>query len=103
MQHRVMLDGGSDNMLSLLRVRLRGRFDGPVIAFRPSRGKINLIVRGSQAFSNGLPDLADRLLAFRPEGIDAAGISVMLRKIRKHGLHYLRRSPGGRRIVQIDL
>ena len=101
-KHRVMLNGGGDDMLSLLRISLGSCLDGPVVALRSPRGKIDLIVRRAEAFGDDFPNPVHGLLAFRPQRINAARISVMLRKIREHGLHHLRRRPCGRRIVQID-
>ncbi len=102
MQHRVMLDDGGDDMLSLLRIGFCGRLDGPVIRLASACGKINLVGRGAQTLRDGFPYPADRLLTLRSQRINAAGVSVMLRKIREHGFHHLRRSLRCRRIIQIN-
>ena len=98
----MMLDGGSDDVLSLLHIGFRGRLDGPVIRLASACGKINFIVCGAKALRDGFPHLADHLLALRSQRINAAGVSVMLRKIREHSLHHLRRSLRCRRIIQIN-
>jgi len=102
MENGVMLYFGRDDMLSFGCIGLRSSFQRPVVRFRASGREINFIAGSAQGTGYDILRLAHGLLALRAQGINAAGVPVVLREPGKHGLYHLRRGFRGCRIIQIN-
>ena len=101
-QHRVMLDLGSDDVLLPARVRGRDAEDPQVVGFRAATGEDNFSGPRADERCYGL----SRFLHGRPrplaEGMNRTGVAVFRGKIRQHGLQHLGSHRGGRIVVQVD-
>ena len=98
----MVLDLRGDDVIALVPVCFRSGLQRPVVALRAACGEIDLIAFGAQHFRDVVPLQVERFFIGGSKPVDAGRVSVFLCKIRKHGLHYLRRRLGGRRVIQIN-
>ena len=97
----MMFDPGCDDMLSLCSISFRSCNKRPVIGLRPSRRKIYFRPICVKALCNDVSRIRDRLFALCAKLINAAGISILLCKIREHCVKRLFCTLGSGCIVQI--
>ena len=102
-QHRVMLEGGGDNVIFALASKGSGRtLNGPVVAFTAAAGKIDLSLVGPQALSCCGSGFLQSSLCLLPQPVKAGGVSVSLPVKGEHRFQNLRRNSGGGGVIRIN-
>ena len=103
-QHRVVLEGGGDDViLALSLADPRRRDDGLVVGLAAAGGERDLLKAAPETVRYPPPCVRQRLRGLLAHGVQAGGISVKLLEIGRHSRHGLVAHPRGGRIICIDL
>ena len=103
-QHRVVLEGGGDDvLLALALTDPRRGDDGLVVGLAAAGGECDLPEAAPQTVRHTPPRVGQRLRCPLPYGVQAGGIAVYVLKIRCHGRQSLVAHPCGGRVICIDL
>ena len=102
-QHRLMLDGASDDVIALAGVRLRHAFDRQVIRLGRAAGEDNFLRRRADQPRDLLARFLHGLLRLPPELVVAAGrVSELPGEIRHHRRQHARVERGGGVMIQVN-
>ena len=99
--HCVMLDQGSDDVLSLAAHGLRAGEQGPVVALRAAGGKRQLRRVAAQRPGDKLPRAIEQLFRLPAFGVSGAGVAVVFQHGVQSRLRSLRAHAGGRGVIKI--
>ena len=88
MQNRMMFNFCCNNMISFIFICFKSSFQSPVIGFTAACCEINLFTLCSQHIGNLFSSLCNGFFASAGNLVDAGRISIIFRKIRKHGIYY---------------
>ena len=102
MQHRVMLNGGGDDVVALVPLGKGCALDGPVVALAAPGGEVNLRGLRADGLCHLLAGCVHGPAGVPAGGVDAGGVAVDFAEIGKHGLEHFRRYGGGGGVVHID-
>ncbi len=102
LEHRVVLDGGGDEVLALLLLRVGSAEDGPVVGLGAAAGEVDLVRFGADDAGDGLPGLLHGARRTQSQAVDGRRVAVILGEVGEHRLHDLRVGGGGGRVVEID-
>ena len=100
-QHCMMLNGRSDDMLPFFPICLSYSLYCPVIGLGTAGRKVYFIAPCTKRVGNGFPCLCHSFLPRPAQRINTAGIPILFRKIRQHGIHHLCSRFRRRCIIQI--
>ena len=102
-QNGVMLKCGGDEVLFALgRPAMHTSLQRPVIGFGAAGGEINFARFGIERRGHLTAGLFDGGTGRTPNGINAAGISIVLHQPRGHGLQHSRRNRCGGGVIGIN-
>ena len=103
-QHRVVLESGSDDMGLALFLHGVGRaLNGPVVAFGAAAGEVDFPGLGAQAAGHGLAGLFQGLFGLLAQGVQAGGVAIHFLIKGQHGLQHLGSDSGGGGVVRVNL
>ena len=98
----MVLDGGGDDVLSLLLAQLGHTLQGPVVRLGAAGGEVNLLGLGAQTGGNLRPCLLQVALGLLGKAVEAGGVAVLLLEIEGHGPEGRIRKGRCGRMVGID-
>ena len=86
LEHRVVLDGGGDEVLALLLLGVGRAQDGPVVGLGAAAGEVDLVGLGADGAGDGLPGLLHGAGRAESQAVDGGGVAVLLGEPGEHGL-----------------
>ena len=100
MQHRVVLEGGGDDMLlALLFADSGGGYDGLVVRFAAAGRKQDLPGAAVEDLCDALPCALQGFVRLLPNGMQTGRVAVDLTHVGDHGVDGRLAHPCGRRII----
>jgi hypothetical protein len=100
-EHRMVLDGGDNEVPALFQIGQGGAFNGQVVGLGPTRGEDNAVGRGANEFGHPGPLFLDGIFNGGRQIINRRRVGEPLLKVREHGFDYFGPGRSGRGMVQI--